>query len=301
MKALLKSVTAVSLVLTLIFSAAVAVMAETYYIYDGYRYRDYDWNAGTISFSGTEENVAELVVPDKIASKTIVSIDDYAFYNNTELTNIDLTQAKHLKTIGIGAFRGCSSLETLTVPATVNELSEYMLTDCTSLTNLEINMSPSIIPDEMCNRCSSLETIKIPDSVTEIRRYAFGRCTSLSYAEIPASVEIIAKSAFYNCPNLTLGVWYGSYGYEYAKEQNIPYVLLNGVKLGDVDGDETVSISDVTSIQRYLAELEMLEGIYLHAADTNQDGTLDISDATAIQMYLAEYDIEYPIGEVITQ
>ena len=162
-------------------------------------------------------------------------------------------------------------------------------------------MSPSIIPDEMCNRCFSLETVNIPDTVTEIRRYAFGSCTSLQYIEIPATVTTIAQSAFYNCPNLTLGVWFGSYGYEYAQSHNIPYVLLDGVKLGDANGDGSVNINDVTQIQRHLAELESLEGIYLHAADANQDGTLDISDATTLQMYLAKYDIPYPIGEVMTQ
>ena len=78
-------------------------------------------------------------------------------------------------------------------------------------------------------------------------------------------------------------------------------VLLDEVKLGDANGDGSVNINDVTQIQRHLAELESLEGIYLHAADANQDGTLDISDATTLQMYLAKYDIPYPIGEVMTQ
>lgn len=301
MKSFFKPVAAVILALSLIFSASAPAFAETYYIYDGYRYRDVDRNAGTASFSGTAEEVAELIVPDKIASRTIVGLDDYVFYNNTVLRSIDLSQAVHLKTIGIGAFRGCTSLQSLTVPETVEYLSEYMLTDCTSLTSLQINMSPRIIPAEMCNRCSSLESVVIPDSVQEIRRYAFGRCTSLRYVEIPESVQTIAQSAFSNCPDLTLGVYAGTAGYDYAIANNIPYTLLEKYMLGDVDGDKAVSITDVTEIQRHLAELITLEGIYLLAADTNQDGTVDISDATVIQMYLADFDIPYPIGEIITQ
>jgi len=301
MKSLLKIFTAVVLVLTFIISVSVAVSAETYYVYDAYRYRDADWNAGTVYFSGMEEDVENLEIPDTIASKTVVGIDDYAFYNNTTLSSVDLSKAVHLYSIGISAFRGCGALKSLTVPETVNYLSEYMLRDCTSLKSLKINMSPTIIPSEMCNYCTSLENFEMPDSVTEIRRYAFGNCTSLSYVNIPPSVETIANSAFSNCPELTLGVWYGTVGYNYAKLQNIPYVLLDGVKLGDAGGDGSVNINDVTMIQRYLAELETLEGIYLHAADANQDGTVDIADATVIQMYLAEYEMEYPIGEVMTQ
>ena len=100
---------------------------------------------------------------------------------------------------------------------------------------------------------------------------------------------------------ITLGVWYDSYVYNFAVDNKISYILLDGVKLGDVNGDGHVNINDVTTIQRYLAELETLEGIYLHAADANQDGTLDISDATTLQMYLAEYNIPYPISEIMTQ
>ena len=119
--------------------------------------------------------------------------------------------------------------------------------------------------------------------------------------DIPQSVTDINPTAFYNDTNLTLGVWFGSYGYEYAQSHNIPYILLDEVKLGDADGDDSVYINDVTAIQRYLAELETLEGIYLHAADANQDGTVDIADATSIQMYLAECEMDYPIGEIMTQ
>ena len=115
------------------------------------------------------------------------------------------------------------------------------------------------------------------------------------------TVTYIAPNAFDGDENLTLGVWFGSYGYEYAQSHNIPYVLLDEVKLGDANGDGSVNINDVTTIQRHLAQLEQIEGVYLYAADANQDGTLDISDATTLQMYLAKYDIPYPIGEVMTQ
>lgn len=297
---MLKPIAAIILALSLIISSAVVSFAETYYVYDGYRYRDVDRNAGTASFSGTTEEVAELIVPDKIASRTIVGIDDYLFRNNTVLQSIDLSQAVHLKSIGIGTFRGCTSLQSLTVPETVEYLSEYMLTDCTSLTSLQINMSPRIIPAEMCNRCSSLESIVIPDSVQEIRRYAFGDCTSLSYVRIPESVQTIAQTAFSGCTNITLGVYAGSAGYNYAVENNISYTLLDEFKLGDVNMDGFVNINDVTAIQRNLAELEKFNELQELAADANCDKEIDISDATAIQMYSAEYVLPYPIGKMIT-
>lgn len=43
-------------------------------------------------------------------------------------------------------------------------------------------------------------------------------------------------------------------------------------------------------MQAYLlAELELLDGIYLLAADVNQDGVIDISDATTLQRNAFSY------------
>ncbi|MED9970662.1 MAG: dockerin type I repeat-containing protein [Ruminococcus sp.] len=121
------------------------------------------------------------------------------------------------------------------------------------------------------------------------------------YLVIPESVTSIANNAFDNCPDLTLGVWYGSYAYNFAKDNGISYVLLDGAKLGDANGDGSVNINDVTAIQRHLATIIALDGIRLYAADTNRDGKVDISDATNLQEFIAEYDVQDPIGEVITQ
>ena len=49
-------------------------------------------------------------------------------------------------------------------------------------------------------------------------------------------------------------------------------------------------MQDVTAIQRYLADINILTIKQLGAADTNGDGEINIADATHVQMYLAEFD-----------
>lgn len=61
--------------------------------------------------------------------------------------------------------------------------------------------------------------------------------------------------------------------------------------IGDTDGDGKVTISDVTAIQRHLAEIKELTATESINADTNGDGAVDINDATYLQKYLAEYDV----------
>lgn len=280
--------------------AAVNVAADMYYEYYGYTYTIF--NNTSISLAGWDNRDSKLVIPKSIENRNVISVANYAFNNNTDITSVDFSQAYYLKRIGMDAFRGCSSInEKIILPATLQYINDSAFMECTSLPGVMLTGDLKTIPDQCFYGCTALSEVKLNDGLESILRIAFAYCPSLTYVEIPRTVTSIDQTAFYADTNLTLGVYTNSYAHEYAIAQNIPYVLLDGAFLGDANGDGSVNINDVTTIQRYLAELETLEGIYLHAADANQDGTVDIADATVIQMYLAEYEMEYPIGEVMTQ
>lgn len=301
MKLKIKRLLVVCTSLLIIGASVFSAFADTIYVVNGYSYTIVNNSSIRLVDWDTELNDT-LSLPDSIAERYFISVGNWAFENRTDLKGLDLSQAEHLQQIGYEAFIGCSEINTdLILPESLVVLNERSFSDCVSIPNIYINGSLKYIPTECFSGCASTKTVMLPDSLQSIGSWAFGNCAALEYISIPKSVNSIASTAFNNDPNLTLGVWYGSYAYSYAKDNNIPYILLDSVKLGDTDGDGNVSINDVTKVQRYLAELEPLEGIYLHAADANQDGTLDISDATAIQMYLAEYDVPYSIGEVMTQ
>ena len=81
---------------------------------------------------------------------------------------------------------------------------------------------------------------------------------------------------------------------EEIKADNVDYVFLTektSYQIGDTNLDGIISISDVTAIQRHIAELEVFTDEQLALADTNGDGEINIVDATHLQMYLAEYDV----------
>lgn len=56
---------------------------------------------------------------------------------------------------------------------------------------------------------------------------------------------------------------------------------------GDVNGDGTIGMADVTLIQNYLASAAILNEAQLQRADVNADGKVSIQDVTCIQLYLA--------------
>ncbi|MDO4748711.1 MAG: dockerin type I repeat-containing protein, partial [Eubacteriales bacterium] len=59
-------------------------------------------------------------------------------------------------------------------------------------------------------------------------------------------------------------------------------------KLGDVNLDGEVAITDATLVQRHVAKIITLQGDALKAADVNKDGQVAITDATMIQRFVAK-------------
>lgn len=57
---------------------------------------------------------------------------------------------------------------------------------------------------------------------------------------------------------------------------------------GDMDGNGSLTVTDVTALQRILAEFEDFTDGQLEAADVNGDNDIDVRDVTAIQRIIAE-------------
>ncbi len=69
---------------------------------------------------------------------------------------------------------------------------------------------------------------------------------------------------------------------------------------GDANGDGVITIKDVTTVQRVVAQLqEDPKGEITRRARVTSKYNLSISDATAIQSYLAEFENVYKIGNEV--
>lgn len=102
-----------------------------------------------------------------------------------------------------GAFLGCKSLISITIPDSVTSIGDYAFVSCKSLTRIVIpNSVTSMGLSVFCN-CESLTSIVIPNSITSIGIWAFDGCKSLTSIVIPNSVTSIGTRAFSNCKSLT--------------------------------------------------------------------------------------------------
>ena len=137
------------------------------------------------------------------------------------------------------AFNKCISLNSITIPKSVQDIDTYSFFGCTSLEAINVagsnknyadvngilfskdktkivcypankkNMSYSIpvsvkvVGVAAFRDCIYLKGITIPDSVTNIEHHAFSNCKSLKSITIPDSITAIEMATFIDCASLT--------------------------------------------------------------------------------------------------
>ena len=137
----------------------------------------------------------------------------------------------------------------------------------------------SSISETVCDN-STLTTITIPYTVTTIPD------TSIGYYYDEDNV-LIKKE------NFRIYGYTGTEAEIYAKKNSLIFIPLDQSicqRIGDANLDGSITISDVTEIQKYLAETIQFSSEQQVLADANGDGIVNISDATHLQKYLAEFD-----------
>jgi len=169
------------------------------------------------------------IIPD---DGSVINIGDYAFYDCSNLTCIDLPEG--LISIGSSAFFGCKSLRSINIPKNISKINYTVFSGCnldeirvdsenmaysvqgnclieTETGTLIVGCNNSIIPTDgsvikigphAFSGRRNLKSISVPDSVHEIGFYAFRECTSLTELTISQGVTKIGHYIVGSCTNL---------------------------------------------------------------------------------------------------
>ena len=151
----------------------------------------------TTAFDTSAKNVT---IP---ASVTSIST---AFAGLTTLETVIFEKGTTIGVIGLGAFKYCTGLKSIQIPASVEQISFSAFQGCKSLQSVTFEQGSKLnyIDSYAFSGCSSLETITVPVGVTKIGWGAFSRCTSLKSVLFSANnvLETIDQYAFMDCTSL---------------------------------------------------------------------------------------------------
>ena len=156
------------------------------------------------SYSATSVNIPSSVTStwnNGSETYSVTRIGYEAFRGCSSLTSVTIPNS--VDTIGSNAFYNCSSLTSVTIGNSVTSIGDEAFSGCSSLTSVTIGNSVTSIGYEAFSGCSSLTSVTIPNSVTSIGDEAFSGCSSLTSVTIPNSVTSIGWNAFGSCSNLT--------------------------------------------------------------------------------------------------
>ena len=127
-------------------------------------------------------------------------IPTFVFSGCTSLESVIIPST--VEVINDGAFSGCTSLKSITIPSTVKEIRHRAFEKCTELTDVTFEDGVEKIYGEAFGGCTKLSNINFGKTVTYLGDYAFRGCTSLKKVIVPDSVSTLGIGAFYDCENL---------------------------------------------------------------------------------------------------
>ncbi len=163
-----------------------------------------------IGFSLTDTSATNLSVFQSTILETVVipdtvrSIGNFAFYGATNLKEV-IVEGNNLVTIGIGAFAGCTSLNSFDLPSSVTNIGKYCFAGMSinnSATNgITFNGEGSwSVVDKWANVDMAFSTMNIPSdsSLSVINNYAFYNLTNLKQITLPTTLTSLNYLAFLN-------------------------------------------------------------------------------------------------------
>lgn len=134
---------------------------------------------------------------------TIISCDNSITGHLNIPDSIEYLEENYLITsIENGAFAGCKSLLSISIPIGVTNIGSGCFANCVGLSEITLPENLTQLNSALFANCYSLQNIIIPSCVTHIDAAAFTDCYSLKSITIPANVESISGGAFIWCFDL---------------------------------------------------------------------------------------------------
>ena len=152
----------------------------------------------------TIESTFAIINDEDVITYKVKEIAESAFSIDKNPNTKDIktiTIAEGITKVGANAFKGCSGLTTIDLPATLKTIGNNAFYGCSNLVNI-VFQHPSTLETigiSAFQGCSSLKKLDLPSSLKYIKKSAFKSCTNLQKVWLPSSLKLIDEEAFYGC------------------------------------------------------------------------------------------------------
>lgn len=166
----------------------------------------FTFNSGTGVITGLDPanpSPTTVTIPDEISAVKVRGIGKDAFSGKTSITSL-VFNTTLLDSIGMGSFRGCTGLTSITIPTSVTKIGFWAFQNCNNVTAVSFTAPSSLtyIGQGGFEAMSKLTSIAIPNTVSTILGYSFYNCTGLTTVTLPNTISSIPDNVFINCSSL---------------------------------------------------------------------------------------------------
>ena len=139
------------------------------------------------------KNIKHVKIPDG------VKVIGQAAFSESSIESIELPDS--VEEIIDEAFSWCEQLKTIEIPDGVTYIGNKAFEYCASLVSIKFPKFVECFETSFFS-CDSLQSIELPHNITEIDDMMFCQCESLTSIKIPDGVKRIGYAAFSSCESL---------------------------------------------------------------------------------------------------
>ena len=233
---------------------------------------------------------------------------EFVFRESRSFESLDMPNT--VTTMGSGIFYVCPSLKNVHLSRSLTILPNASFYQCFLLTELDIPGTVTHIGNAAMYKCTSLKRLKIgdkdaPAGTTDIEHYALAYSNDLERLELGANLDSLTYGSLDDLSNVKLIIcWattpprsneHGMYAafsrtplyvpkasveaYRQATMWNKFQTILPIEDVGDITGDGSISVADVTALISKILSGDS-DGLFM--CDVNLDGSVSVADVSAL-------------------
>lgn len=251
-----------------------------------------------------------------VLPKTINEIGMNAFYGCNSLQSVDFSSDTQLKIIPANCFSGCSSITEVTISDGITTVSARAFLNCSSLSDVTIYPSVTSIGEKAFSGCNNMRILGWTNSYAEtyakennipfvsLGEYVPTTVTEPTVPTVPESSldepQPTVPASSFDEPQPTAPVTVPASS-EVSTSTSISEssVATPVYYIGDSDLSGNITVKDATLIQKYAADLVILDRTQLFLSNCDSTGGVNVKDATQIQKYCADFKNILFVGDEV--